>query len=192
MAPSTWAAWRIESATRSTATSLPGVPVASARFDSSRSKSLRKTCPAQKAGAWGDRDLTESTTPISRMHGRGHSFGQKPTPARLRINNLDNLDPSGDLHRPRLCKKLHAAMEICPRKRSCRRGRLVLPRSRSERSKLAAHYLRTVDSPGSVPRVDNELRLLHDALEFVIGMVRHDDQTVVLPEILQFSVFHLL
>ncbi len=63
--------------------------------------------------------------------------------------------------------------------------------SRSERSKLAAHYFRAVHSPGGVPGINHELRLLHDAFEVVIGMIRDDHHTVVLSEIFQFSALHL-
>lgn len=74
----------------------------------------KKLSPSTKPGDWDDKGQSECTTPISRMHERGHSLGPKPTTIPLAFNSLDEVDLSGGLSRLALCKNLHRRMRDLP------------------------------------------------------------------------------
>ena len=48
---------------------------------------------------------------------------------------------------------------------------------------LAAHDVCTVDTPGGITRIDHQLRLLDNTPVIVVGVVGHDQHTVVLAQV---------
>src|SRR5712692_9612891 len=63
-------------------------------------------------------------------------------------------------------------------------------RARGSRRTLAADNLWALDASSGVARINHELRLPHDALVVVIGVVGHDQHTVVLRKIFQRGALH--
>ena len=53
------------------------------------------------------------------------------------------------------------------------------------------HDLRALDSTRSIPGIDHELRFLDNFSVVVIRMIGHDDNAVVLPQIVQIGALHL-
>ena len=58
-------------------------------------------------------------------------------------------------------------------------------------SQLAGHYLRALDPSGRIAGIDHQLGLLHDLLVVVVGMIGHDQYTVVLAEVVERGPLHL-
>src|SRR5712692_4249565 len=64
-------------------------------------------------------------------------------------------------------------------------------RARGSRRTLAADNLWALDASSGVARINHELRLPHDALVIVVGVIGHDQDAVVLRKIFQWGTLHL-
>src|ERR1035438_5344993 len=56
---------------------------------------------------------------------------------------------------------------------------------------LTSHDFATLDAAGSIARVNHQLAFLHNAAKVIVGVVRHDDDAVILPKIVEIGTLHL-